>query len=122
MSDDLNDLINKQAKGKRPQFLGTKAEEHLMSMVMALMQELAVTRERLDTVERLLDQKSLVAKPEVDGFEPDAEAETERQTAQHQLIATVMRSLEQEVQALRDADAADAGALHLVADDEGQVA
>lgn len=89
-----------------------------MSMVMALMQELAVTRERLDTVERLLDRQGLVAKPDVEGFVPDPAAETERQTAQHQLITTVMRSLEQEVHALKQHGNTDPASLHLVEDED----
>lgn len=118
MSEDLNHLVNKNAKGRRPQFLGTKAEEHLMSMTMALMQELAVTRERVDTLERVLEQKGILSKPEINTFTPDAEAEVERQAAHHKLIASVMRSMEQEVHALKEQVKPDANELHFVEEGE----
>lgn len=102
MDTEFLNEVNKKSKGKRPQFLGTPAEEHLMSMTMALMQELAVTRERLDTVERLLDQHGLVAKSEVNSYCPNDAAAEERMHSQHMLIKTVMRSMEQELETLRD--------------------
>lgn len=117
MSEDLNHLINKNAKGRRPQFLNTKAEEHLMSMTMALMQELAVTRERLDTLERLVAKKGVLDLPEIEAYRPDAEAEAERQTAQQKLIATVMRSMEQEIHALNEQDTPEVNQLQAVNDD-----
>ncbi len=118
MSENLNHLVNKNAKGRRPQFLGTKAEEHLMSMTMALMQELAVTRERVDTLERVLEQKGILTKPEINSFTPDANAEIERQAAHGKLIASVMRSMEQEVHALKEQAAPDASQLHVVDDEQ----
>lgn len=102
MSDALNHLINKNAQGRRPQFLNTKTEEHLMSMTMALMQELAVTRERLDTLERLLEKKGAISVADIQSYRPDADAEVERQNAQRRLISTVMRSMEQEKHALEE--------------------
>lgn len=102
MSDALNHLINKNAQGRRPQFLNTKTEEHLMSMTLALMQELAVTRERLDTLERMLDKNGTIARDDLEDYRPDADAETERQSAQRRLISTVMRSMEQEKHVLEE--------------------
>lgn len=107
MSNEFLDQINKKSRGKRPQFLGTKAEEHLMSMTMALMQELAVTRERLDTVERLLDQQNVVMRTDINNYTPDDTAAEARMHAQHMLIKTVMRSMEQEIDTMR-ADASGA--------------
>lgn len=94
-------IINKPAKGKRPNFFADKSQEHLMSMTLALMQELAVTRERLDTVERLLEAKGVMTQNEVDTYIPTDEAAVQRQDKQHSLISTVMRSLEQEVNAMK---------------------
>lgn len=118
MSDELNHLVNKNAQGRRPQFLNTKTEEHLLSMTMALMQELAVTRERLDTLERVLEAKGALTTDELKAYRPDLEAEAERQEAQRRLIATVMRSIEQEKHALEDQPVAEVGQLHVVEDQE----
>lgn len=118
MSEELNHLVNKNAQGRRPQFLSTKTEEHLLSMTMALMQELAVTRERLDTLERVLEAKGTLTKEELKSYRPDETAEAERQEAQRRLIATVMRSIEQEKHALEDISAPETNSLHVVADEE----
>ncbi len=114
VTSDFSKEINWSAKGKRPQFLGDKSQEHLMSMTLALLQELAVTRERLDTLERILDKQAVVAKSDIDGFAPDEEASAERQARQHQLISTVMRSLEQEVHAMKQQPAETSEPLHVV--------
>lgn len=118
MSDELNHLVNKNAQGRRPQFLNTKTEEHLLSMTMALMQELAVTRERLDTLERVLEGKGVLSTEELKTYRPDADAEVERQEAQRRLISAVMRSIEQEKHALEDQPAPDVGQLHVVEDQD----
>ncbi|MBO6505774.1 MAG: hypothetical protein JJ850_01835 [Kordiimonadaceae bacterium] len=118
MSEELNHLVNKNAQGRRPQFLNTKTEEHLLSMTMALMQELAVTRERLDTLERVLEAKGNLTTEELKSYRPDETAESERQEAQRRLIATVMRSIEQEKHALEDLAAPEVSQLHVVSDDE----
>ena len=48
-----------KAKGRRPYFFDDPAVDKLLAMTMALAGELAVTRERLDTVERILAEKGL---------------------------------------------------------------
>lgn len=118
MSDELNHLVNKNAQGRRPQFLNTKTEEHLLSMTMALMQELAVTRERLDTLERVLEATGALTTEELKAYRPDEGAEAERQEAQRRLIATVMRSIEQEKHTLEDMPAPEVGQLHVVEGEE----
>ena len=47
-------LAGAKAKGKRPWFLDEPDIERVMNITLALMQEVSVLRERLDTVERLL--------------------------------------------------------------------
>lgn len=51
----------------------TPGEERLLAMVAAVAGELAVTRERLDTVERLAQAAGLFGPPEVEAFAADAE-------------------------------------------------
>ena len=54
---DINKLANAKSKGKRPYFFDDPAVERVLSITMAVATELAVTRERLDTVERLLEER-----------------------------------------------------------------
>lgn len=114
MSTDYSHEINQSAKGKRPNFLTNQSQEHLLSMTMALLQELAVTRERVDTLERVLEANNIVSIEDLDGYRPGEEAAAERQAKQHQLISTVMRSLEQEIQTMKRQPTREAEQLHIV--------
>ena len=51
--DEIQSLAVKKSKGKRPKYLGEDSADHLLSMIMVLAEELAVSRERADTLERL---------------------------------------------------------------------
>ena len=63
------------AKGPRPQFFDDASSDTLLSMNVALLTELMATRERLDTLERLVASKGLVSREEIESYEPDAVAE-----------------------------------------------
>ncbi len=65
----------------------------LSAMVIALLGEVAVVTERLDTVERLLDTQSLVARDAIEAFAPDPKAQSERDAKRRALVAGVLRPL-----------------------------
>lgn len=65
----------------------------LSAMVIALLGEVAVVTERLDTVERLLDAQSLVARSAIEGFAPDPQQQGERDAKRRALVAGVLRPL-----------------------------
>jgi hypothetical protein len=50
-------------KGRRPDFFEDSAVDRLLSLTMAVVGEVAVLRERLDTVERLLDAQGTISRP-----------------------------------------------------------
>jgi hypothetical protein len=50
----------KTAKGKRPVYFEDPQVDKLLAMVIALTGEVSVLRERLDTLERLLETKDIV--------------------------------------------------------------
>lgn len=93
-------LANRRAKGKRPAFLEDPAVERVMSIAMAVAGELAVARERLDTLERLLVQQGVLGADAVEAYVPDAEAQAARNQWGREYIARVLRMLEQDVQAM----------------------
>lgn len=99
---DPVELAGRRAKGRRPQFFDDPAVERVMSVAMALAAELSVTRERLDTLERVLASHGLIEPDAVERFEPDADAQAARHEMGRAYIARVLRLIDQDVQALRD--------------------
>lgn len=67
------------AKGPRPQFFKDETSDILLSMNVALMTELMVVRERLDTVERLLEKQGVVAREAIEHFDVDDAVEAQRE-------------------------------------------
>ena len=93
-----------KAKGKRPYFFSDQDVEKVMSITMAVAQELAVARQRIDTLERLLEQKGVLARDEIEGFAPDAEATRERSGWHQEYIARILRIIQQEREAISESE------------------
>ena len=94
---------NRRAKGKRPFFLDDPAVERVLSITMAVATELAVARERIDTLERLLVQRGVLQAGDIESFVPDPTAASAREAFSREYIARVLRIIDQDVQALNDA-------------------
>jgi hypothetical protein len=99
--DEFLRLANAASTGKRPYFFENPDVDRLIAIVWAMAGELAVTRERLDTVERLLAAKTLIARAEIETYRPDATAAEERGRWQLEYIARLLRVLQQEVEAMQ---------------------
>ncbi|MGB1876424.1 MAG: hypothetical protein ACPHGY_05795 [Rhodospirillaceae bacterium] len=99
---DVNKLANAKSKGKRPYFFDDPAVERVLSITMAVATELAVTRERLDTVERLLEAGEQVTKANIDAYRPDDDASKERQQWHADYIARILRIVHQELEAVEN--------------------
>ncbi|MBM0170631.1 hypothetical protein JNO53_11110 [Altererythrobacter sp. C41] len=98
----VNDAIAEagaKAAGKRPYFLDEEAET-VLAITMAAVQELAVARQRIDTLERLLEGKGVLDRSEIDAFVPDRNAAAERALANQELIARVLRIVQQRGEAV----------------------
>ena len=67
------------ARGPRPEFFDDGSSDTLLAMNVALLTELMVTRERLDTLERLIEARGLVPRADIDAYEPDEAAEGQRE-------------------------------------------
>lgn len=93
-------LASAKAKGKRPQFLENADTERLMNVVLALVQEVAVLRQRLDTVERLLEAGEPVTKAGIERFEPTKSEAAERGLWTQEYLNRIFRILQQEREAL----------------------
>jgi len=86
------------AKGKKPQYFSDPAIDKLLWMTLTLMEELSVTRDRLDTVERLLAAKQVLRRAEVEGWQPDAKAAAERVAARGRYVDRMMRAMHAELE------------------------
>lgn len=89
-----------KAKGKRPYFLEHQDSERLLNVVMALAQETAVMRERMDTIERLLEKKKTITRKDIEAFAPTKAEAGERGLLMQEFLARILRILQQEQEAL----------------------
>jgi hypothetical protein len=92
--------------GKRPYFLDAEIER-VLAITMAAVQELAVARERIDTLERLLEAKGVLARTEIETFAPNADQAAERGLWTQEYIARVLRIVQQEGEAIAAAQKGD---------------
>ena len=63
--------LERNARGKRPQFYATPGLDEAMSMIMVLASELTVVRDRLDTVEKVAAAKGVMLDADIEAYEPD---------------------------------------------------
>jgi hypothetical protein len=91
--------IARVAKGRKPQYFSDPATDKLMWMTLTLMEELAVTRDRLDTVERLLEARRVVRRADIERFEPPPPAAAEREARRAAFVDRVLRAVEAELEA-----------------------
>ena len=98
----INDLllVSNKSKGKRPYFFDDPAVERVLNITLSVAMEHAVTRERLDTLERLLAAKGILNPAEIDAYEPDEMAAEQRQRWHAEYIARILRIVQQELEAL----------------------
>ena len=92
--------IPRVAKGRRPQYFADPATDKLLWMVLSLAGELSVTRQRLDALERLLAEQSILVDGALDGFTASdpttiAEREALRQELVDRLLSVVCAELKE---------------------------
>jgi hypothetical protein len=93
-------LTGAKPQGKRPYFFDDPAVERILAITMAVAQEVSVLRERLDTIERLLEKNGSLKRGDIERYEPDPASATERAEWQRMYIARVLRIVQQELEAL----------------------
>lgn len=90
--------MSRKAKGKRPQFFENPEVDRILAIVMAVAGEVSVLRDRLDTMERLAEQKGFVTKNEIDAYRPDEAVEEERQQWRSEYLERVLRVVHHELE------------------------
>ena len=102
---DYITLASNKPKGKRPYFFDDPAVERVLNITMAVASELAVARERVDTLERLLEEKGILTRKEIEEYIPTSkEIATQRQAWHSEYISRVLRIVQQEMEELQKPD------------------
>ena len=98
----VNDILmaGDKSKGARPYFFDDPAVERVLNIAMAVATEVAVVRERMDTIERLLESKGVLLQSEIESFIPSDEQAEERQLWHARFAARILRIVQQEVDAI----------------------
>jgi hypothetical protein len=99
MSDKIR--LQQVARGERPRYFDDPAVDKVLSIALALAGEVAVLHDRLDTVERLLDSQRLLSRAEMESFETTPEIRAERDAWRDKFLEVVLRSIQQELEALQ---------------------
>jgi hypothetical protein len=84
------------SRGKRPHFFDDPAVDQLLGIVLGLTQEVAVLRDRVDTIERVMDRNGTVSRADIEAFIPDAPAVAERAKVRAEYLGRVFRVLQHE--------------------------
>ena len=89
--------------GERPTFFPDPAVDQLWWVMLAMLGEISVLRDRLDTHERLAERHGFYALADVESFDPTAEEEQARTVERKALVERTLRSITIEVEAARRA-------------------
>jgi len=79
------------AKGRRPFFLESADSDKLLAMITALVGEMSVVKDRLDTHERLAAAGKIATPQEIEAYEPEEAVEDEREARRAAMLARVFR-------------------------------
>jgi len=102
---DYISLASNKPKGKRPYFYDDPAVERILNITMAVAGELAVARERVDTLERLLEEKNILTRAEIENYVPTSKTiETQRQSWHSEYISRILRIVQQEMEEMANPD------------------
>ena len=91
------------AKGRKPQYFADPAVDKLLAITLTLAGELAVARDRLDAVERLLEQRRILSPQDVDAYEPDAGAARQRDARRAAYLDRILRVVQTELEEMTGA-------------------
>ena len=86
------------AKGKKPKYLDDGSIDNLMAMIMTLTQEISVLRDRIDTLERMLQSNEVISTKEFDDFVTSDELEMMRKDRRHDLLERVLLPIKKELE------------------------
>ena len=99
--------LERNARGKRPQFYAAPGLDEAMSMIMVLANELSVVRDRLDTVEKVAAAKGVMLDAEIEAFEPDQATLEARELRRQDFLTRLFYLARKQAAELQTDDSAD---------------
>ncbi len=95
--------LQRVPKGPKPQYFADPATDKLLTMVLELTGELSVARDRIDTLERLIEKAGLFRIEDVETYLPDAHVNAQRAERRARMLSRVFRASEKELDTIMDA-------------------
>jgi hypothetical protein len=89
--------ISRTAKGERPRNFSDPATEKVLGIVLSLASEVAVTRDRLDTLERLIETRGLLPRSAIEGYEPTPAEASERAARRMEYLERILQAVHREL-------------------------
>lgn len=86
----------RKAKGKKPTFFTDPQVDKVLAITMALAGEVSVLRERLDTIERILDAKGQLSRYDIEGYRPTEQTAEERERWRAEYLDRILRVVREE--------------------------
>ncbi len=93
--------ISRTAKGERPQNFSDPAIEKVLGITLSLASEVSVLRDRLDTIERLIEAHGLFPRSTIEGYEPSHEEKAERAARRMDYLDRVLQAAHRELDELQ---------------------
>jgi hypothetical protein len=81
------------AQGNRPQYFNDPNMDQMHAMILALATEVSVLFDRFDAVERILDEKGVLTRADLERWQPSEVADEERKAKRDALIRRLFRSV-----------------------------
>ena len=69
-----------------------------MAMVLTLTQELSVLRDRLDTIEQLIEKNGLFTQEDIENFQPQQDSQNIRSERRSSLLDRVLLPIQKELE------------------------
>lgn len=88
--------LQKKARGERPRYFEDPAVDKLMAITLALAGEVAVLRDRVDTIERLAAAGKPISPEAVDAYQADESVRNARDAWRETYLDVVLRIVHQE--------------------------
>lgn len=93
--------ISRTAKGERPQNFQDPAIDKVLGIALSLASEVSVLRDRLETIERLIETRGLFPRSAIDDYEPSREETADRSTRRMAYLDRVLQSAHRELDELQ---------------------
>ncbi|MBL8630093.1 MAG: hypothetical protein JNM81_10720 [Rhodospirillaceae bacterium] len=100
--------VPQTAKGHRPSFFDDPANDRMMAMMMALITEVSVLRDRIDTVEAIAEKKGIMLAREIETYIPDPARADARERTRQEFLERVLYIFQEEAEDVARNDTADA--------------